>query len=254
MSGTKSEAGNSNTIAQLLVDRAIEFNFAVGESPMTLDSHLPSIQSPPSSFTIIALCVSTYQGNPAPNAKQSFEWLKALIQRLENGEKELENFLSNVHYFVFGCGNMNWVTTYQKIALFFDENLERLGAKRMCPIGLYDESQDDLEEVFAEFYKQMAPKLMHSIPEIGDKRLRSVDASIMGGVPAVKAQPSSSAYMMQILGDADEVGYPDVIPSCTNGKKIFKCPIRTIVDITPNGDRSTVHVEFEMQNGMFGFF
>ena len=248
LSGTKSDAGNSNTVAQLLVDRATEFNFNIGESPMAIDDYLPTMGSN-NPFCIIALCLSTYQGNPAPNAKKSYDWLKGLVTRLENGEQELSTYLSNVHYFVFGCGNMNWATTYQKVAIYFDENLKKLGAKRLCKIGLYDESQDDLEECFADFYKSMAPKLMHSIPEIGEKRLRAVDASVLGGAPAVKAQAASSAHVMELVGDAEEIGTPELIPTSISGKKIFRCPVKKIVDITPNADRSTVHVEFEMQEG-----
>merc|ERR1712137_1511766 len=146
-------------------------------------------------------------------------------------------------------GNMNWATTYNKVAKHFDDNLAKLGAKRICPAGFYDESSDDLEEVFASFYKVMAPALMHSLPEIGDKRLREMDASAFASKPAVVAQTATSALLMDVLGDADDLGAPDLVPSTVN-KSIFLCPIRKIVDITPKADRSTLHIEFEMQPGM----
>ena len=220
---------------------------------MTLDEYFPSIDKNPESFTIVAVCVSTYQGNPAPSAKQSFDWLSKLVARLENGEKELSSLLTNMHYFVFGCGNMNWAATYNKVGSFFDENLQKLGAKRMCPPGFHDEGglvgDDDLEEAFAEFYKVMAPALMHSIPEIGEKRLREVDASAFASKPTVQAQAASSAFQMDILGDADTIGAPDIVPTTVN-KKVYRCPIKKMVDITPNADRSTLHIEFELQEGM----
>ena len=248
--GTKTEGGNSSIIGQSLLDKALSFNFQTGDSPMSPDDYLPEITEPPSKFTIVALCLSTYQGNPAPNTKNSQKWLSGLIERLENGEAGMDSFLSNVRYFVFGCGNRNWATTYQKVAKYFDENLAKLGAKRICAAGFFDEAEDDIEEEFATFYKSMAPKLMHSLPEIGDKRLRAVDASTITSKPTVQAQTATSAFTMDILGDAEDGEVPDIVPTTVN-KKVYNCKIRKIEDITPNAEGgSTCHIEFEMQEGM----
>lgn len=247
--GTKTDGGNSSTIGQSLLDKALAFNFLTGDSPMSPDEFLPKITEPPEKFTVVALCISTYQGNPSPNAKASHKWLSQMIARKNNGEAGIDKFLSNVYYFVFGCGNRNWATTYQKAAKFFDENLEKLGANRICPAGFFDESQDDIEEEFAAFYKVMAPKLMHSLPEIGDKRLRAVDASTITSKPTVQAQTASSAFAMDILGDAEDGEVPPIVPSTVN-KTIYNCKVKKIVDITPNATASTVHCEFEIEEGM----
>ena len=246
---TKTEGGNTSTVSQALLQKALDFNFQTGNSPLPVDDILPTWTTPPEQLPFFGLCTSTYQGKPPPNGKKAAAWLQDMLDRLQQGQIHLADHLKNVRYFVFGCGNRNWSTTYQKIAIFFDEGLAKLGAKRICPLGTFDESKDDLEEQIAAFFKVMGPALMHSLPEIGDKRLRAVDASSIAEKPSIQAQVASSAHSMTIVGDTETGESPAFLPSIVE-KPIFRCPISKILDITPNAEKATLHIEFQMQPGM----
>ena len=249
VNGTKTESGNVNFVASWLVEKALSFNFQVGDSPISPNEFLPKLTpSPPDKFTILAIVVSTYQGNPSENTKALFSWLQQMRKELEGGKQELSTYLSNVHYFVFGCGNMNWVTTYQKVGKYIDESMALLGAKRLCPACLFNEEKDELEETVLSFYKVMAPALMHALPEIGSKRLREIDAGFLGKSNKITAKPASSAVSIS-FEEGVEPGSVPLVPS-TVSKTIFRCPIKRIVNITPNSDIPTCHIEFQMQDGM----
>ena len=43
---------------------------------------------------------------------------------------------------VFGCGDRNWASTYQRIPRLIDEAFERKGAKRVTDIGEGDAGGD----------------------------------------------------------------------------------------------------------------
>ena len=125
-------------------------------------------------------------------------------------------------YFVFGCGNKNWLTNYQKVAKVADECLTILGAKRLIPATYFNDGEDELDEVFDKFYKVMAPRLMHSLPGIGSQKLRAVDAStLISSKTSLEAQPSSSAIRL-VYDYSDETDieqlpilYSAVVPANT---------------------------------------
>lgn len=249
LSGTKTNGGNCDTISQLLVDKANLFNFQLGNSPYSPNTFFADVaNNKPKSMTIVALVIATYQGKPANNTLEAYKWLVSTIERLEKGE-DLSDYLSNVNFIVFGCGNTNWSTTYQKIPKFFDENLPKLGAKRIYSLTTYDESSDDLDEIFEEFFKNMAPKLLDILPTISKRRVTIANRRLTLQQSRINIQPPSSAFHMLLCGHGEEIGFPPVIPT-TGNKKVFNCAIKKIENITPKADVSTIHIELEMQNGM----
>lgn len=64
-------------------------------------------------------------------------------------------------YSVFGCGNHDWVSTFQKVPKFLDAAFEKNGALRIAEIGLGDVAAGD---VFEDFDKWQDEKLW---PELG---------------------------------------------------------------------------------------
>ena len=46
--------------------------------------------------------------------------------------------LSQVRYSVFGCGNSQWVDSFQSFPILVDSNIERLGGLRVHPRGEND--------------------------------------------------------------------------------------------------------------------
>lgn len=69
------------------------------------------------------------------------EWLKSL-----KGQE-----LANVSYAVFGCGNRDWVQTYQRIPKLVDSTLGERGARRLLEAGAGDASSAEFFETFDDW-------------------------------------------------------------------------------------------------------
>ncbi|PES61577.1 NADPH--cytochrome reductase [Bacillus cereus] len=133
-----SNMGTAEGIARDLVDIAISKGFAAQVAP--LDSHVEKL---PKEGAVLIISAS-YNGNPPDNAKKFVEWL----------EKASDHELEGVHYAVFGCGDKNWNTTYQKVPSLIDELLAKKGAERLTERGEGDAS-DDFEEVYEGWREQL---------------------------------------------------------------------------------------------------
>lgn len=82
-----------------------------------------------------------FTGQPADNAARFMDWLSNL-----QGEE-----LKGVRFAIFGCGNSDWVQTYQRIPKLCDELIEKRGGQRLLPSGSGDASQGSFFGVFEEF-------------------------------------------------------------------------------------------------------
>lgn len=80
-------------------------------------------------------------GEPADNAAYFVKWLSNL-----NGDE-----FAKVKYAVFGCGNTDWVQTYQRIPKLVDTLISERGGKRLAERGEGDASGPDMLRVFDEW-------------------------------------------------------------------------------------------------------
>ncbi|PFB13692.1 bifunctional cytochrome P450/NADPH--P450 reductase [Bacillus cereus] len=133
-----SNMGTAEGLARDLVDIALSRGFAAQAAP--LDSCAGCL---PKEGAVLIICAS-YNGNPPDNAKKFVGWLG------NASDHELEG----VQYAVFGCGDKNWNTTYQKVPALIDELLAKKGAERLIGRGEGDAS-DDFEEVYEEWREQL---------------------------------------------------------------------------------------------------
>ena len=85
-------------------------------------------------------------GEPPDNAGHFVQYLRNLPK---------QNDLANVHYTVFGCGNHEWVNTYQKIPKVCDELLEKNGATRIFPRGEADAGGATFFEEFDDWESKL---------------------------------------------------------------------------------------------------
>lgn len=94
--------------------------------------------------------MSSLIGEPADNAAHFFEWMQ------NTKGKAMEN----VKYAVFGCGNRDWVRTYQKVPKFIDATLEERGGRRLHERGEGDAQAAEFFQAFdeweAELWKTLA--------------------------------------------------------------------------------------------------
>jgi cytochrome P450/NADPH-cytochrome P450 reductase len=92
-----------------------------------------------------------WQGEPPDNAGHFVQCLKNL---------PLNSDLANIQYTVFGCGNHEWVNTYQRIPKLCDDLLEKNGAQRFFQRGEADAGGPTFFEEFDEWEAKMWPALI----------------------------------------------------------------------------------------------
>lgn len=95
----------------------------------------------------VIIVTASFEGEPADNAAQFVAWLSALSS---DGAP-----LAGTTYAVFGCGNREWVRTYQRIPILVDEKLKEAGAERLMERGEGDAGAPDFFQVYDEFEERM---------------------------------------------------------------------------------------------------
>jgi len=248
--GTNSESGTVTQVSEWLTEKAVKFSFLIEDSPISPDALVDLIKDEkPKEFVIWAFVTATYNGKPPNNANKFHKWLKSKISEEGN-----EKYLENVHFFIFGCGNTNWASTYQKIPNLFGESLQKLGATAITDPAEFDDAKDEVEDVFGEYYKTMAPALMHSLPAIGDSKLRKVneenggdngkqsDDEDFSSESKLEARPSSSAITLKVFDEEDT----EVVASAVVEKEQYSSlKLLGVTNITPDSSRATWSVRIE---------
>ncbi len=134
-----SNLGTAEDIAHRIADLAEVNGFATTLAP--LDDMVGKL---PDSGGVIIVCAS-YNGAPPDNATQFIKWL---------GSDLPKDAFAKVRYAVFGCGNSDWLATYQSIPRLIDEQLAAHGATSACARGEGD-ARDDLDGQFETWFKQL---------------------------------------------------------------------------------------------------
>jgi len=124
------------------------------------------------------IITASYEGEPPDNAGQFVKWLEMVDARLEG-----------VEYAVFGCGHSDWATTFQRIPTLVDEQLQKLGAKRLASRGFANAADGDIFSAFDAwtdhtFWPAVAP----SSPE---------NDSTCSGLEVEMSTHSRSSYLRQ---------------------------------------------------------
>ncbi|KAF4550017.1 Cytochrome P450-like protein 65 [Elsinoe fawcettii] len=128
-----SNTGTCESLASSLASAAAShgFNSKVDILDKAADS-LPAGQP-----TVII--TASYEGQPPDNAGRFVGWLE-----------EEKASLNKINYAVFGCGNRDWVSTYQRIPTLVDDTLAKKGASRITERGFADANDG---EIFNNFDK-----------------------------------------------------------------------------------------------------
>jgi cytochrome P450 / NADPH-cytochrome P450 reductase len=151
-----SNLGTAEGIARILAETA---RFKGFQSEIaTLDEYAGNLPNEGLVFIVTA----SYNGNPPKNARKFVKWLK---------ENETGS-LSGVQYAVFGCGDLNWASTYQNIPNFIDEKLAEYGAKRLYHKGQGDASSE-FERQFEEWHMSLWPSVLDSLGITVEERDKS---------------------------------------------------------------------------------
>ena len=95
-----------------------------------LDDHTGEL---PHEGALVVVCAS-YNGHPPDNAERFCRWITDSATPSDAG--------SGLAFSVFGCGNMDWASTYQAVPTLIDAQLEAHGARRVHARGEGDARSD----------------------------------------------------------------------------------------------------------------
>ncbi|KAI0629781.1 fatty acid hydroxylase [Trametes polyzona] len=158
-----SNTGNSESFAQRLASDAPAHGFKA--SIGTLDSasaHLPK-DGP------LVIVTASYEGQPADNAAHFVEWLT-------NVEGDA---FAGIKYAVFGCGNRDWVKTYQRVPTLIDETLAAHGATRLAERGEGDAGGAEFFETFDKWEDALWAKLSKAYDTTGNADATGLSVKIV---------------------------------------------------------------------------
>ncbi|PBK73968.1 cytochrome P450 [Armillaria solidipes] len=204
-----SNTGTSEAFAQRIASEAATYSFAAKIG--TLDSITGQL---PTNGPIVIVTAS-FEGEPADNATRFVDWLSNL-----QGDE-----LRGVSFTVFGCGNSDWVQTYQKIPKLCDELIEKHGGRRLLERGEGDASLGNFFQVFDEYQG----KLWKTLSKEYSTTRRAADVSVID-VKVIDAGDERAESLRQ----------PDTALGRLVENKI----------LTPTGRPVKRHLEFELPSRM----
>ena len=90
----------------------------------------------------VLIVTASFEGQPADNAAH-------FVECLENVHDSAA--FTGIKYTVFGCGNRDWVRTFQRVPRLVDELLAARGGARLLARGVGDAQAADFFEAFDEW-------------------------------------------------------------------------------------------------------
>ncbi|TFK52531.1 bifunctional P-450/NADPH-P450 reductase [Heliocybe sulcata] len=135
-----SNTGTSESFAQRIASDASSHGFKATIGTMDQSTGRVFTDGP------VVIITASFEGDPADNAAQAVQWL-------EQGASDAE--FNGLKYAVFGCGNRDWVRTYQRIPTLVDEVLEKKGGTRLLPRGEGDAAGSSFFEDFDAWEAEM---------------------------------------------------------------------------------------------------
>lgn len=212
-----SNLGTAEDLAHRVADLAEVNGFATKLAP--LDDYVGNLKD---QGGVIIFCAS-YNGAPPDNATKFVKWLESDLP---------EDAFDGVRYAVFGCGNSDWLATYQSIPRIIDERLAAHGAKAACPRGEGD-ARDDLDGQFENWFRSVSEIAVKEFGvetglrrEANDEPLYKIEPVAHSAANAIAA--SSGAVAVKILVNDELQNKSGANPST----------------------RSTRHIEVELPEGV----
>ncbi|CAN5125715.1 cytochrome P450 [soil metagenome] len=212
-----SNLGTAEDLAHRVADLAEVNGFATKLAP--LDDYVGNLSD---QGGVIIFCAS-YNGAPPDNATQFVKWL---------GSDLPKDAFKGVRYAVFGCGNSDWLATYQSIPRMIDEQLAAHGAAPAVARGEGD-ARDDLDGQFEKWFT--------SVREIAVKEF-AIDTGFTreaNDEPLYKVEPVAHSAVNTIAASGGAVPV----------KLLVNDELQNKSGANPS-TRSTRHIEVELPEGV----
>lgn len=156
----------------------------------TLDAAVELFATPQSSATNVVVVVPSYEGQPPDNARKFVAWLS------EAGSS-VASAVAPLSFAVFGVGHRDWKATYMRIPRLVDEALERIGGKRLLPLGAADVSVDAFG-AFDTWLVQLWDPLLGTVLGKDAGAL----ASKLASATSKRIEPTQSALVVDVVDEA----------------------------------------------------
>ena len=205
-----SNSGSAEAFAQRIASDAKAQGYSAEVSP--LDNYAGQL---PTDGAVLIVTAS-YEGQPTDNARQFVAW----IDTLQPGD------LKGVKFAVFGCGNRDWIRTYQAIPKKVDAALEAAGATRLKERGEAD-ARGDFFGDFDRWYDTLWPVLAKTFGH-------EVQTGATGAMYEVEMIPQTRTALLR----QSELQPGTVVEN------------RELVNMTSPPGRSKRHVEIALPEGM----
>ncbi|WP_110114279.1 cytochrome P450 [Bacillus sp. CGMCC 1.16541] len=161
-----SNLGTAESLARDLAETGRKQGFETTVAPLN-----DYVNTLPTEGAVLMVSAS-YNGHPPDNAQQFVEWLSEV------------DSVEGVRYALFGCGDRNWATTYQKVPTFIDDQLTKKGATRISPSG-YGDASEDFEGDYEKWTEALWPNLAEALNlefHDGDTSTSSLSMKLVSGV------------------------------------------------------------------------
>lgn len=205
-----SNTGTCQALAQKLCSEAAQHGIQASVNEM--DS---SINKLPKGSPVVVI-TSTYEGQPPDNAARFVAWLEHLEDRKS---------LDGINYAVFGCGNSDWASTYQRIPNLVDKLQSKAGGHQLTPRGKADASKGN---IYADFEAWTSGSLWPAIS--ASTNLKQTSGAL--SEPSIEMEISKaerSAHLQQ------NVHWADVVEARS---------------LTTSGNSEKRHITFQLPRGM----
>ena len=142
-----SNMGSSKRFAKQLAETAKVLGYS--PSVHSLNEGKALMQQNQGYYVIIT---ASYEGQPTHNAEDFVDWIV----------NQADGSLDQVQYSIFGCGNSDWVHSYQAVPRKIDTELKRLGAQPFLARAEGDAKQNFFAS-FDQWHDELWPALTKSL-------------------------------------------------------------------------------------------
>lgn len=225
------------------VDDLDSWKVAQGEKILKSDSKAPSSEDDVKVSELVVVVTATYNGFPPDNAIQFSKWLSEKTKDIEGSK---ENILSGMLYAVFGCGNRDWSSTFQKFPKTVDDGFELLGGERLLPAGVGDAS-DDIDGDFSVWSANFWTALMQRYGQSASGK----NADIMT-TSGPMADPSKDFTLEFIPRAKDKVRAEQAEANRNQRESVATIVENRELQNVEASHRSTRHIEFKFEKSIDG--
>ncbi|KAL7323401.1 hypothetical protein PS15p_211313 [Mucor circinelloides] len=241
LSGQAKEMGFKDVTVQDLDDWKLVKGEAI--SKIQHDADAPSSEDDVKVSELVVVVTATYNGFPPDDANEFAKWLDS---HTKDAEATKENILSGMLYAVFGCGNRDWTSTFQKFPKKVDDGFELLGGERLLPAGEGDAS-DDIDGDFSVWSANFWTALMQRYGQSSSGK----NADIMSNNgPAADPSKDFTLEFINIVKEKVK----------TEQAELNRNQLETVATIVENRElqntekshRSTRHIQVEFEKSVDG--